>query len=125
MLRNIAATTIVTAALAILSACAPAGSPPTPTPPATPSSPQSSQEQAVSAAKKDLVQKKGLSAETITLVEASEVEWSDTSLGCPEPGMMYAQVITPGFRIMLSAGGETYEYHSDTAGSRVITCEKK
>ena len=27
--------------------------------------------------------------------------------------MMYAQVITPGFKIILKAGTKLYEYHSD------------
>lgn len=34
-------------------------------------------------------------------------------MGFPEEGMMYTQVITPGFRIILKAEGNFYEYHSD------------
>jgi hypothetical protein len=36
--------------------------------------------------------------------------------------MMYAQVITPGYRIVLEADGKTYTYH--TSQSHVVLCEK-
>jgi hypothetical protein len=35
---------------------------------------------------------------------------------------MYAQVVTPGFVVMLEAGDEPYRYHADT-GNRLILCE--
>ncbi len=46
--------------------------------------------------------------------------WPDTSLGCPQKGMMYAQVITPGFRVVLAVNDQDYEYHTDNA--RVVLC---
>lgn len=46
----------------------------------------------------------------IKLVEAKPAMWPDASLGMPEPGKMYAQVITPGFRVTLKAGNTTYFY---------------
>ncbi len=63
-------------------------------------------------AKEDLAQATGAASDAITVLSAEEVEWSDTSLGCPEPDAMYAQVITPGYLIVLETGGATYEYHS-------------
>ena len=63
-------------------------------------------------AKEDLVQATGAASDAVTVLSTEEVEWSDTSLGCPEPDAMYAQVITPGYLIVLETGGETYEYHS-------------
>ena len=48
--------------------------------------------------------------------------WPDTSLGCPKPGMSYAQVVTRGFLIELEAGGKSYRYHSDL--KRVVPCEE-
>jgi hypothetical protein len=51
------------------------------------------------------------------------VEWRDGSLGCAQAGMMYPQVITPGYRIVLSADGVKYEYHTgDRAGGLVKFC---
>ena len=62
----------------------------------------------------DLVQATSAAADEIAVVSTEEVEWSDTSLGCPQPDEMYAQMITPGYLIVLEGGGETYEYHSGT-----------
>ena len=51
------------------------------------------------------------------------VEWGDTSLGCPMPGMVYAQVITPGFRLVFDYQGQKNEYHTDQDGSSVVACD--
>lgn len=61
----------------------------------------------------------GVEQEEIELAEVAEVEWPDASLGCPESGMMYAQVITPGYRVVVQAAGETFEYHTDMRGNFV------
>jgi len=63
-------------------------------------------------ASEDLIQATGAASDAITVVSTEEVEWSDTSLGCQEPNMMYAQVITPGYKIVLESGGNTYDYHT-------------
>ena len=63
-------------------------------------------------AKADLAERLGVPVDDVTVVSSEEVTWPDSSLGCPQPGMMYAQVLTEGSRILLSAGGRTYEYHS-------------
>jgi len=75
-------------------------------------------------AKRDLARRKGVPIEEITVVRVEERDWPDTSLGCPQPGMMYAQVITPGYLIVLSHGGQTYEYHTDRSQS-VVLCERR
>lgn len=75
-------------------------------------------EEVVRLAREDLAQKLDLAAETIRLVSCEAVEWRDASLGCPQPGMMYAQVITPGFRVVLEAERKRYEYHTDR--SRIV-----
>jgi hypothetical protein len=80
-------------------------------------------QEVVRLAKEDLAQQLNLAPDDIQLISVEEVDWSDTSLGCPQPGMMYAQVITPGFRVILEAGGQRYEYHTDT-GRFVVLCEK-
>jgi hypothetical protein len=77
---------------------------------------------ATQTAKEDLSRKLGLSPEEISLVSVEAVPWPDASLGCPQPGMMYAQVITPGFSIVLEAAGQTYDYHADER-SLVVLCQ--
>jgi len=78
-------------------------------------------EKAVAAAKADLMERLGVREEAIVVKAAEAVQWPDSSLGCPQPGMMYAQVITPGFRVVLEVAGQTYEYHTD-AGRLVVLC---
>jgi hypothetical protein len=73
-------------------------------------------------AKEDLRQRLSVSATQINLVEFEEVEWSDSSLDCPQPGMEYLQVITPGYLIRLEANGTQYEYHSNK-DMYVVFCE--
>lgn len=80
-------------------------------------------EPVVEQAKEDMANRKGIDKEQIAVVEVKAVNWPDTSLGCPEPGMVYAQVITPGYRILLSYNGQIYEYHSDQ-GDRLVCCEQ-
>lgn len=67
----------------------------------------------VDLAKKDLSERLNIPIGDIKLVTEESVDWRDSSLGFPEEGMMYAQVITPGFRIILKAQDKLYEYHSD------------
>jgi hypothetical protein len=73
-------------------------------------------------AKEDLAQRLSISVTRINLIEAVEVVWSNSSLGCPQPGMEYLQVLTPGYRIQLESGGNIYEYHSNR-DTYVIYCE--
>ena len=80
-------------------------------------------ERAVEQAQEDLANRKGIDKAQIAVVAVKAVNWPDTSLGCPEPGMVYAQVITPGYRILLSYDGQVYEYHSDQ-GDRVVYCQQ-
>jgi len=67
----------------------------------------------VSLTSQDLSLRLGLDVAEIQLEELREVDWNDGSLGCPAPGGMYIQVITPGYEIILSAGGQSYSYHTD------------
>jgi len=70
----------------------------------------------IAAALADLAQRSGVNAAQMTVVRAEAVEWRDGSLGCPRPDMVYPQVITPGYRLVLSAGGREYAYHASERG---------
>jgi hypothetical protein len=97
---------------------------PTPAPTATQVELPDEAERVVRRAIEDLAQRLGLDGDRISLVTVEAVEWSDASLGCPQPGMVYAQVIVPGFRVKLEAGGQEYTYHSD-AGQLVVLCPEE
>jgi hypothetical protein len=68
----------------------------------------------------DLARRALVKPDTITVVSATEQQWSDGSLGCPKPGEMYTQMIVPGYRVVLKAGAEKYAYHSDRRGNFVV-----
>ena len=72
-----------------------------------------------------LAQKLGIGADKLQLTAKEPQEWSDSSLGCPAPDMMYLQVITPGFKLTFSDGTKTYEVHTDERGSHFVLCENK
>ena len=75
-------------------------------------------------AKEDLAQRLAISVTQINLVEVAEVEWSDSSLGCPQAGMDYLQVITPGHLIRLEVNAQLYEYHSNR-DTYFVYCENQ
>lgn len=66
----------------------------------------------------DLEQRLGVSAQDVTVEQVKKTDFPDTSLGVPEPGKAYAQVITPGYIVRLTVAGKTYQYHG--SGSRVV-----
>lgn len=70
----------------------------------------------------DLAQRLSISASQIKLVEAAPVVWPDSSLGCPQDGMVYTQVLTPGYLIRLKSGTQEFEYHANR-GTYMIFCE--
>lgn len=80
-------------------------------------------EEFVNLAKEDLAKRLGIDAGQIEVVEARAVEWRDTSLGCPQPGMAYAQVLQDGLLIILRVDGRLYEYHSGR-GRPPFLCEQ-
>lgn len=61
----------------------------------------------------DLAETLDIDAGAVTVVLVEQVVWPDRSLGCPQPDMMYAQVLTEGSRVLLAVGGTGYAYHSD------------
>jgi hypothetical protein len=76
----------------------------------------------VRAAINDLAARLKIAPDNVQVVSVQAMDWPDTSLGCPQPGMFYAQVITLGYRIVLSAEGNQVQYHADKKG-RIVTCK--
>jgi len=65
----------------------------------------------VQQAQQDLATRLNVSSETIAFLGFEDVVWPDGSLGCPQPGMGYTQVMVEGYRILLYFEGQTYAYH--------------
>jgi hypothetical protein len=74
-------------------------------------------------AKMDLADRLAVDAGAITVMSAELVEWSDASLGCPEPDMVYAQIPTDGSLIVLLSGGIEYHYHTGGSVYTPFLCE--
>lgn len=84
------------------------------TPPA--SSGDGSEPQAVSKAREFVAGELGIAVESVSVISFESVEWPDRCLGVIIKGQMCAQGVTPGYRIILEAQGQTYEVHTDETG---------
>ena len=50
-----------------------------------------------------------LRPDQVSIISLEAQDFSDSSLGCPAPGMSYQQVITPGHRILVEADGRRFD----------------
>lgn len=73
-------------------------------------------------ARVDLARRLTLPESQINVIEAKEAAWPDASLGCPQPGVDYVQIPTPGYLVKLEYGGNEFEYHVGIHGN-VLYCE--
>lgn len=89
--------------------------------------PQAAQEQEGEAiamsVRQMLMQQLHADFDTLEIVEVEAVEWSDSCLGVANPVELCAQMITPGYRIVIEAQHndttEVYIYHTDSTGNSV------
>jgi hypothetical protein len=65
----------------------------------------------VQKARQDLAARLNIPVDQIELLSFEDVVWPDGSLGCPQPGMAYTQVMVEGYRILLQYNGQVYAYH--------------
>jgi hypothetical protein len=72
------------------------------------------------AATRDTVNRLNIDPATIAVESALLVTWSDGSVGCPVAGMQYTQALVPGYRVMLRAGGQLFDYHAAANGHLVL-----
>jgi hypothetical protein len=68
----------------------------------------------------DLARRALVKHEAITVVSATEQQWPNGAMGCPQPGQMYTQALIPGYRVVLKAGEDKYAYHSDRRGNFIV-----
>lgn len=71
---------------------------------------------------KDLQSKSIGSNDIPQIVSITSMKWPDVSLGCPMEGKMYAQVITPGYKMIVKVAGKEYTYHAGL--NKVILCDR-
>lgn len=63
----------------------------------------------VLAARTALAEKLKITLTQVQVISFTSMDWPDSCLGLPEKNEMCAQVITPGYRILLQALGQVYE----------------
>ena len=66
----------------------------------------------------------GITPDQLTIIAVEARDWPDSSLDCPQPGRAYAQIITPGYRLVVRANGREYEYHTDTRTPMIVRCTR-
>ena len=93
----------------VLAACGPE-----PTPTLHPDPPY-----AVVAAEQELSEELGIPVDEIDYVSFSREEWPDACLGLADPDEMCAQVITPGWRVVLKAEGQQHVFRTDVPGEAI------
>lgn len=64
----------------------------------------------------DVMQRSGAAREEVRIVRDEAVTWSDGSLGCPQPGMSYLQVLIDGYWVIAQVGDTPYDYRVDGSG---------
>jgi hypothetical protein len=91
---------------------------PTELPPATQTPPGPTPAQ--TAAIQEVSKKYNIPADQIQIVSTEPVTWPTGCLGVVIPGVMCTDVVTPGFRIILSANSQQFEMHTNQDGTSVI-----
>ena len=79
---------------------------------------------AVRLARADAARVTGTAADSLTLISAERVTWSNGGVGCPMPGVEYTQALVPGFRIRLRGPAGELDYHAGERGG-VLLCPAK
>ena len=62
----------------------------------------------------------GVKGKDIRIVHISRVDWPNSALGCPKPGLSYTQTILPGYLALLSYEKKHYRVH--IGSGRAIVC---
>lgn len=82
-------------------------------------------EEAVEKARNDLAQRLNTDAAQIAEQSVEDADFPDTSLGAAGDDEMSGMMISSGWRIQLSAGGQSYEYRADKNQLRLYNYKGK
>ncbi len=64
----------------------------------------------------DAAGRTGLERDALIVLQDEAVVWSDGSLGCPEPDMMYTQALVEGYHVIVQAGDRQLDYRASRSG---------
>ncbi len=87
--------------------------------------PMITEEPAVVTLLRDLVAGQlGISADAVQVISVRAVDWPDACLGVQIPNLVCAQVLTPGYKIVLDVQGRRVTYHTDATGDSILLVEE-
>ena len=69
----------------------------------------------------DAANRAGVTPDQVVVVSAQSVTFGDGSLGCPQPGMAYTQMVVDGYKIVAEANGMTYDYRGTGNNFKLCT----
>jgi hypothetical protein len=75
---------------------------------------------AVLSARQILATRLGVSPDEVRILQIQPQEWPDACLGLATEGQLCAQVITPGYQVLLEVDNTRYEYRTDESGDLVV-----
>lgn len=78
---------------------------------------------AVAAAQAWLAQQLGVDVMSVEVLEAEQVDWSDSCLGLGGPAESCLQAITPGWQVVVNVNGDRYVLRTDETGTQVRQAE--
>jgi hypothetical protein len=81
--------------------------------PAVPPPPGPRMPPVVTRARESLARDLAIDVDDVNVIEVRPMEWRDSALGCPRPGMSYMQLTIQGYLVRLEAQGKRYEYHTE------------
>lgn len=84
--------------------------------------PATAQTLAAQRARQALAQHLGLPVDEVTVAGVEARSWSDSNMGCGQPGSMALTVITDGYAVSATAQGRPYAVH--VSGDNAIVCGK-
>jgi hypothetical protein len=82
--------------------------------------PATAQAQAAQRAREALAQHLDLSVDEVTVAGVEARTWSDSSMGCGQPGSMALTVITEGYAVSATVQGRAYDVH--VSGENALVC---
>lgn len=71
----------------------------------------------------DTVDRTDVLVSDVEVTSIDAMTFNDASLGCPEPGKMYAQVLTSGFIVLVDADGAELDYRVAEGSDFFRMCE--
>ncbi|MGI9224873.1 MAG: NAD(P)-dependent alcohol dehydrogenase [Woeseiaceae bacterium] len=78
---------------------------------ADPASPSDDREKYARLAIETLSEELAIASDDIEVVHVSIIDWPDSSLGCPQPGVQYLQAVTRGSVVLLRANNKVHRVH--------------